>query len=119
MAQIDPSIPLSYRPPQIQNPVDALSRSIELKGEMQRQQMGELQLQQTQMDMQDQRTMRAIMAQHAGTLEDARPSMAGRVSPKAFLGLQNSVIELAKNRAGLAKTQADTAKEENEFFGRL
>ncbi len=118
---IDPSIPLQVRPAQIQpvNPLEQYGQVLALKNAMQQNQVGAMQLHQQQQALLDDKTMREVLSAHNGDIETALPSLAGKVSAKTWLGLQNSWLEQQKNKLGMAKTQQEVADGAREAMGKL
>jgi hypothetical protein len=103
---IDPSIALSYKSPQIPDMAEGLIRGMQLKGMQQQQQMGSLELQQKQIEMQDQATMRQAYMESNGDLEQTlQRAMKSGASPKALMGLRSSMMEMQQKAANLSETQ--------------
>lgn len=117
---LDTNIPLQGRAPQ--NPLEQFGQALTLKnalqqGQVQQQQLqsGQLDLQQKQQDMKDQQVFRDVLAQTNATLqpgenlyEKAAPQLAGKVSPKLTLALQEQLLKHQKETQDLAKSSAET-----------
>jgi len=119
VAGIDPSIALSFRPPQVQDPLDKLAQLAQLRNAQQQQAMGMLQLKQQAQAMQDDQAMRQVFAEHGGDMDKALPALAGKVSAQTWMGLQNKWQENLKTRLANAKTQGEIASQIHESMGKL
>ena len=81
--------------------------------------LGQMGLEQHEQDRQDEQTWREALARHGGNTEAALTAAAGRVGAKSWFGLQQQLIKAQQERATTAKTEAETAKMEADFFGLL
>lgn len=97
---------LGLRPPQVPDPLEQLGKIGALKNQQQQGQLqqqsiqeGQLALQQKQRQMQDQQTIMQAAAAHGGSLVDALPELAGKISAQSYIPLQKSIIDTQKSYA--------------------
>lgn len=134
---IDPNIPLTFRSPQIQDPMESLGKVLSLKSLMDQQRLqpmheeaARLQLEQQRMDMQDVKTMREqfplLLQKHGGDYEKALTDLSTMINPKTALTIRSTVLGNAEKLANIQKTNADaeTARgradeAERDFYGHV
>lgn len=87
---------------------------LELQQEQQKVQSGQLELQQQQQDMKDRQTVQQVLAQTNGDMDAALPQLAGKVSPKTFMGLQKAHVDIQKDTAEIADKQLKVRQYANE-----
>jgi hypothetical protein len=111
MMPINSDIALQARPVQMQEPAEAMSRVMQLKNMAQQNQMGQVQLQNAQMqnqalsqDQQDQQLVHQAYMDVGGDIEKLPQALAGKVSPKTLMSIQQSALEQKKKLS-----EADTA----------
>ena len=97
---------------QIENPMDVAMKGLAMKGQMQQQQMGGIQLQQAQQDQQDQATMRQLAQQGEFQTPDALAdaAMKAGVSPKTALAMKMQGAEYQSKVASTAQALATAAQ---------
>lgn len=83
-------------------------QAMALKSQMQQQQMGNLEIQQKQMDLQDQQNLRQAYQQSGGDLDKfSQLATQKGVSPKAMFAVQQSITQQKQAYANLQKDQLD------------
>lgn len=124
---IDASIPLQVKPPQ--SPMDQYGRVLAIQNALGQQQVqqqqiqsGQIQLQQQQQDQQDQQVFRKILADTNASLqpgenlyEKAMPKLAGNVSPKLMMSLQEASLKHQKELAEKEKIDIENQNKKDTF----
>lgn len=96
---LDPSIPLSFRPPQIEGPVDQHRTLLQLMALQQQQQMGRMKMEEAQQDRAALNQLQGLMAQSGGDPEQAIRALLVSGNPRA--------IELASKLRGMMPKSAE------------
>lgn len=107
------SIPLpalGIKPAEQPDLLGHVGKALAVKGEMQQQQSQALQLQQQQRQLQDQQTIMQAAAAHNGSLMDALPELAGKISAASYVPLQKSIIDTQKAMADKKKIDLENEK---------
>lgn len=107
MATIDPSIALNIRPPQIENPMNALARVMQIKGLQQDQQLGQMKMDEYRRGIEDQQALRSALS-----APDADPY-------KVLLqrGKVKEATEFAKGKSEIDAKGLETAKKRIDLMG--
>jgi hypothetical protein len=123
---IDPSIALGYRPPQINvdvpSPIQQYATVMSLRDMMTRQQMGQMQLQQAQLGLQqaqqkqkDDQLLRQAYADAGGDLDKTQNFLIERGgSPDALASLRKHQLDAKKTLAEIADKELATHKYQND-----
>jgi hypothetical protein len=127
---INPQILLGGRPAQINDPLDSATRMISLqemmqqapiRAELQQQQVQagrqaiasqDRQMQEQDRALRDEQTVQAVLGETGGNLNAALPRLSGRISPKTFMGLQKSHIDLRNTMANINDKELATRKDQ-------
>jgi len=114
------SIPLpalGVQAPQQPDVMQGLSKLLQIRNMMGQQQIQKqtidsnaLSLQQQKRDLQDQQTIMETAAAHGGSLVDALPELASKISAKTFIPLQKSIIDTQKAYADKTKVELENEK---------
>jgi len=84
------------------DPTQGIQKAIELKSLLQAQQMHQIQMQQQEMALKDQQTLRALYVKHNGDLDKViQDAPASGVSPQTIQGLQVHQMDVKKKLADL------------------
>lgn len=114
MAQIDASIPLGIRPPQIRDPLEVYGNALNVQALQQRNALSQRQMQQEDaaraQAMADQEVLRAYF--QSGPGEQNLNALRSR--PQLFTAEQERLAKLAKDRADTEGKKATTDKTQNE-----
>ena len=102
---IDPSIAMGVRPVQIDNPLNAMARALQIKGMVQQQEMGEFDAQLKRRTMEQQNRLQAILAGGGGVSELMK---GGHLKEARELAETNSKVEKEKREA--EKFQLENAR---------
>jgi hypothetical protein len=125
---IDPSIPLSYRPPEIKDPLQAAGQVLQMKNLMQQQQLGGLELQQKQLELD--RTKSINDAYRSSLIPGADGTVdvdAGKLSQalataghgSAIPSILEGITKMQKSRADLTETLGKVAAAQQDFAGSI
>lgn len=116
-----PLAALSIRPPdQQEGPLNAYAKALAIKGQMQQQQMGNVELQQAQMQLQDQRLMRQAMQSVDWSKPDAMDTLFQKaqqagVSPRTLIPLRSQITDQQLKIAQLGKAQRDNLQSQYDI----
>jgi len=102
---IDPSIAMGVRPVEIENPLNAMARALQVKGMVQQQEMGEFDAQLKRRTMEQQNRLQAILAGGGGVSELMK---GGHLKEARELAETNSKVEKEKREA--EKFQLENAR---------
>lgn len=102
---IDPSIAMGVRPVQIDNPLNAMARALQIKGMVQQQEMGEFDAQLKRRTLEQQNRLQAILAGGGGVSELMK---GGHLKEARELAETNSKVEKEKREA--EKFQLENAR---------
>jgi hypothetical protein len=112
---------LGVQAPQQPDVMGGLSKLLAIRGMLGQQQLqqqamqsGSLDLQMKQRQMQDQQTIMETAAAHGGSLLDALPELAGKISAATYTSLQKSIIDTQKSYAEKHKIDLDNEKASND-----
>lgn len=115
---IDPSIPLQVKSFEAPDIGQAFTKMLALKGMMQQQQMGQLQLQQTQQEMQDQQKLRQAYMESGGDLEKLRTrAMELGVGPKSMMALNQGLLKQRETLANISDKELTVKKSVTQALG--
>jgi hypothetical protein len=124
---LDPSISLGVRPAQpIDDPVEGATRMLSLRQMMEeapmRRQMlqqqtriGQMQIEESERDIADQRTVQQAYAEAQGDLDKLSKLVAGKISPKSQTALNNAALAYKKSIAEISKEQLAAYKTKTEI----
>jgi hypothetical protein len=87
---LNPSIPLSYKPPEPYDFQSARVQAITLRGLLQRQKMQQMEIDAEQRKQQDGQTVQQVMGEVGGDYDKAILALSGKVHPDTIYGLQKS-----------------------------
>ena len=104
MATIDPSIALGIRPPQIEPPMNALARVMQVKAMQQEMELGHMKMDETRRGVERRNQMFNILSSGGGAQELRRGGFL-----KESMDMEKSASDIAKDRADTAKNSAETA----------
>lgn len=113
---IDARIPLGVQVPQGLDPLESYGRVVSLQSALQQQRAGQmqlknlaqqgkmqdLQLQQAEQDMLEQKLLREAYGQVGGDLDKLRTAVAGRVKPQTLIKLDEAILERKHKLATIA-----------------
>lgn len=85
----------------------------QLANEKQTGQSGAIDLQMKQKALEDEKTVQQVLSAHGGNLETALPELAGKVSPKTFMGLDKYNIDKKKDLAEIDSKELATKQDVN------
>lgn len=105
-----PSAANQLRTAQMPDLADLHEKSLAMKSMQQQQQSQELALKQQQQAVQDEQTFMQAMQKYGGNIEQALPELSKSVSPKTFMGIQNSVMQQKKAQMEFDKLSTDQKK---------
>lgn len=127
---IDPSIALQYKPAQITqpDPMAQFSKAMAIKGMMQQQQAGQLEIQQKQQQLGATRAMNEAFAGAVGKGPDGSPTIDANAVTRALSakgygaqipGVIKSLNEAQQMGATLQKTKGEVAAQEADYAGAM
>ena len=123
---IDDIIAAGVRAPQITEPWQIQDRNLRLQqlanvGQLQQQaiQQQQIELQNARQGQQDDQAWRQALGDNKGDPTAALTAAAGNVSGASWFKQQAEVIKAHQDQAATAKTQADSAKLQQNYFGKL
>lgn len=115
---------LQVQSPQIESPIQQLGQVSALKNAQQQQQIGQqtiqenqLKLQQQQQDQQDSETIKQAYGQAGGDLEKLLPMVAGKVSAKATMSIQNTIMERRQKLGTMDETKLKNVIAQSKLIG--
>lgn len=115
MGQVDSSIPLGIRIPQIKSPVEHYSNALALQNAQQANEFNALKMSQAQFEDQGNREADAAMRAYYSSPRDAAALNAlGRQSPRAFAIEQKRRLEEEKDRAEIGSKKSTSRKNDVE-----
>lgn len=100
---IDASIPLGVKPVQIENPVNAMARIMQMQGLQQDQQLGRMKMDEYQRSIGDKNRMQSILSQTYAKPEEREDALLRG-------GFVDQATKLSTDRRANQKTDADTEK---------
>jgi hypothetical protein len=111
--------------PQPTDPLETVGKIYGVKHALQQSQIGDEQLtqqklatQQAQQDQQDQQTVKQILGQTGGNLDQALPLLAGKVNPKTYESLQKYHLDTTKTALELnEKQRAQKLAQNSDLMG--
>lgn len=99
------------------DPTEGISRLVALKGMMQAQQLQGVDLQQKQLALKDQQTLRDLYVKHSGDLDKVMADAPGAgVSPQTIQAMQLHVLDVKKKTADLVSQQGDLAVKQADLM---
>lgn len=98
---------LMIRPPEIKGVLDQYGEGVQLKSLLQRNQIQDMQIQEAKQQQADEQAAHQIIGAHNGDLISALPELSTKVSPKTYIGLQKTAIELKKSYGEMKKTDLE------------
>ena len=104
MQVVDASIPLSVKPVQLDTPIQAYGRMMNLKALQQRTQLGDIELAQNMQNLRDQQQL-SVLAAEPGNLDPK----TGMFTPEALTKVTNPILrqKLNQTRMGALKDQSE------------
>jgi len=109
-----------YHNPQLipaENPMDQYAKALQIKGQMQQQQMGDIQLQQAQQAQKDTETVKQAFMENKGDLDATIKAAAERgVSPQMLTQLQQHALDVKTKVADLVTKQGAIAQQQADLM---
>src|SRR5579872_4439200 len=106
MTPLDPSIALQYKPPQITPYAEQAGQLLSLKSMLGQQQLQSQEIQQRQMDLEDQKTIRQAYMDAGGDMDKFQQLVTQKgVSPRNLMQLNSQILEMRAKQAGLTEAQ--------------
>jgi hypothetical protein len=112
---IDPSIALQVRIPQPDNPIETYGRALSLKSLVQQSKMGDLRMQQAELEAADQQKARQAYMESGGDLDKFQKRAAELgVGPNTLTAIQKHVLDTKKTVAEIDDRNLPGRKYQNE-----
>jgi hypothetical protein len=116
MAQIDPSIAMSFRPIQIESPINQMAAVAQLRGAQEASQMNALKMQEYQQQQNERNALARLMqSPGADTGSEAFLNEVMRVAPSQFEGFATRALQRAELGERTAARKAETEKRNREM----
>jgi hypothetical protein len=104
---LDTSIPLQFKAPQIESPINQMAKAYELRSAQQANALNQMKMQESQRGMAENEAIRNYFASQDPNSPDFARGLYG-ISPTQGAAFEKSRAELAKEKAQTGKTEAET-----------